>query len=82
MGSTLKVDTRRAMYLERIGRTWDKRPDLTFGELLAGGLDILLDDGLEGEHMLLRVKVAADHEIARAIERFVRIAPDPPKDAA
>lgn len=39
MGSTLRNDTSKAIFLERLARARDKRPDLTFGQLLAGALE-------------------------------------------
>ncbi len=38
MGSTLRNDTRRAVFLADLAKAWDRRPDLSFGELLGLGL--------------------------------------------
>lgn len=59
MGSTQRHNTARALFLERLAKAWDKRPDLTFGELIAASVD----DAAIG--------IMSDVEVATAIERFV-----------
>lgn len=67
MPSTLRNDTRRALTLERIAKAWDKRPDLSLGELLAGAMD---DRALA---------LMSDTEIVEGIERFVLLDPGKPQ---
>lgn len=68
MGSTARNDTRRALFLERLARSWDKRPDLTFGEILGGAFkaDVF-------EHM-------TDDVLAQVVEHFVDPDPEPEPD--
>lgn len=66
MGSTLRNDTRKALFLERLARAWDKRPDLHFGELLRNAL-------ASGPPLLLHERT--DTEIVEAVERYVLIGP-------
>lgn len=74
MGSTLRNDTRRALFLERLAKSWDKRGDLSFGELLAASLP---------PPVLSHIVQLDDVAIAEAVERFVLLGgadTDPPKD--
>ena len=66
MPSTLRNDTRRALTLERIAKAWDKRADLSLGELFAAALD----DAAIG--------LMTDTEIVEAIERYVLLGEAPP----
>ncbi len=79
MGSTLRNDTSAAIFLERLAKAWDKRRDLTFGELL---YEVLQEDdqfvGVDDEtaidsHMRVALKLRRlkDTQIAEAVERFV-----------
>lgn len=61
MASTLRADVHRAQFLARLAKSWDKRPDLSFGELLSGALEI--------------PKTLSDEEIAKTVERFVMFDP-------
>ena len=66
MASTLRNDTRRALTLERIAKAWDKRADLSLGELFAAALD----DAAIG--------LMTDTEIVEAIERYVLLGGEAP----
>ncbi len=84
MGSTLRNDTRAAIFLERIAKAWDKRHDLSFGQLLYEALQDddqprrLAPDEEEDEEalamymrMVLKLRRLEDTQIAELIERFV-----------
>lgn len=65
MGSTIRNDTSKALFLERIAKAWDKVPNLSFGELISkameedtGWLDTPMSD-------------YSNKQIAEAIERYV-----------
>lgn len=70
MGSTLRNDISAALFLERIAKSWDKRRDLTLGQLLYESLqdhvghDVPLD-------VAVNLRRLTDTQIAEAIERFV-----------
>jgi len=64
MSVTQPNEVHRALLLGRIAKAWDKRPDLSFGEILAASID---DTALG---------IMTDTEIAEAIERFVLLGPD------
>lgn len=66
VASTMRNDTRRALLLERLAKAWDKRADLSFGELLVGAMD---DRALA---------LMTDTEIAESVERFVLLGPGEP----
>ncbi len=59
MAITQSTKVTRAVFLGRIAESWEKRPDLSFGELLAAAID----DSALG--------IMSDAEIAHAIERFL-----------
>jgi hypothetical protein len=66
MATTLKTTTGGAIFLERIARAWDKRDDLTFGQLIY--------ESLVGDHPLdaaINLRRLDDRQIAEAVERFV-----------
>lgn len=67
MGSTLRNDTSAAIFLERLAKAWDKRRDLTFGQLLYESLQ----DGDQPVNAALNMRRFEDHQIAEAVERFV-----------
>lgn len=66
VGSTLRNDTSKALLLERFAKAWDKRPDLTFGQLIDYATADFVDLDLE-----------TDSTIIQAIERFVLLGPKP-----
>jgi hypothetical protein len=61
MGSTLRNDNRHAIFLADIAKEWDKRPVLTFGELLAASLDPFL---------LAHIGQLTDTQIVEAVRRY------------
>jgi hypothetical protein len=61
--STTRLSTHRATILARLAAAWDKRPDLTLGELLAKATGQQDDDG-----PMYRL---GDVKLAEEIERFV-----------
>jgi hypothetical protein len=67
MGSTLRNDTSKALFLERIARAWDKRPELTFGQLLDFATSAFTTGLLH----------ATDTEIIQAVEHFVLLGRSP-----
>jgi len=70
MGSTLKNDISAALFLERIARSWDKRRDLTLGQLLYEALQeqFATDQPVE---VAVNLRRLTDTQVAEAIERFV-----------
>lgn len=65
MGSTSRNDTRRALFLERLARSCDRRPDLTFGEIVGAAIPPE------------RLAHLSDVEFADAIEAFMAPGPEP-----
>jgi hypothetical protein len=63
VSSTLRNDTRRAVFLADLAVAWDARPELTFGELLASALDSL---------MLQRLGEWPDSQVIDAVKRYVK----------
>jgi len=75
MASTLRNDTRRALVLERLAKAGDKRPDLSLGQLIAGGLDTTglfdLYEHMDAHAVKEALERMSDTEIIERIERFV-----------
>lgn len=65
MASTDKFDMRRALFLERLVKAWDKAPDMRMGQLLVEAL------GMQGPFDVLSLRTLEDMQLAEAIERFV-----------
>lgn len=61
MSSTARNDTKHAIFLSDLAKEWDKRPELSFGELMAGSLD---------SFVLARIGQLADAQIVEAVRRF------------
>ena len=61
MATTQRNDTKRAVFFADLMREWDKRPELSFGELMAGSLD---------SFVLARIGQLADAQIVEAVRRF------------
>lgn len=69
MGSTLKNDTSKALFLERVAKSWDKVPNMSFGELLTFAI----------AHHIMTVELPSieilakysNKELAEVIERYV-----------
>ena len=63
--TTEKFDTRRALFLERLIRAWDKMPKARLGELISKSLDLstLFD--------IMYLSNIDDVKLVEAIERFV-----------
>jgi len=78
MGSTLRNDTRAAVFLERLAKAWDKRGDLTFGQLLyeaLGDMPVTSEEHDELTQQLLDVALKLrrldNNQLAEEVERFV-----------
>lgn len=72
--SSIRFDPAKAVLLQRLLKAWEKRPELSLGQLLAGGVMVAAPDRLALAH-LLRI---GDTELAEAVERFVLLdAPAP-----
>ena len=56
---------RRALFLERLAKAWDKSPDMRMGQLLVEAL------GMQGPFDVLALRTIDDSQLAEAIERFV-----------
>lgn len=65
--SSMTIDVRKALMLERLLKAWEKRPELGLGQLLAGALTSAAPESFVLAH-LLRV---SDSELAEAVEKFV-----------
>ena len=72
MGSTLRNDTHRAVFLAEIAKAWDRRPDLSFGELL--GLSFTYE---ERERIAQIIDATFIASIKRAVEH-TNAPPTPP----
>jgi len=64
VGSTLRNDTHRAVFLADLAKLWDERPDLEFGELM--GLALTHEERIGVARMphaaiLAAVKRAVEH---------------------
>ena len=72
MSSTARGEFSRANTLARIAIAWDKRPDLTFGELIARALafSTLAKVG-DTPETFARLEAFDDGYLADAVERFV-----------
>jgi hypothetical protein len=70
MGSTLRNDVSGAIILERIAKSWDKRRDLTLGQLLYEALQdqIGTDQPVE---VAVNLRRLTDVQLSEAVERFV-----------
>jgi hypothetical protein len=70
MGSTLRNDVSGAIILERIAKSWDKRRDLTLGQLLYEALQdqIGTDQPVE---VAVNLRRLTDAQLSEAVERFV-----------
>lgn len=68
MGSTLTTENHRALILERFAKAWDKRKDLSLGELIAAAVDDTA------------IGLMTDVQLAEAVERYVLLshAPESP----
>lgn len=64
--TTDRFDNRRVLTLERIARSWDMRPELSLGQLLAGALALGDLDSLT----IAKLLRMTDHELADAIDRY------------
>jgi hypothetical protein len=70
MGSTLRNDVSGAIILERVAKSWDKRRDLTLGQLLYEALQgqIGTDQPVE---VAVNLRRLTDVQLSEAVERFV-----------
>jgi hypothetical protein len=65
--TTEKLDVRRALFLERLVRVWDKVPSLRLGELIALALDMNAASGGFDIEVLRNID---DMELVERIERW------------
>lgn len=79
-GSTEKNDNRRWLLLDRLSRVSDKRPELTFAELIAGGIREVMSGSLEPD-VAGRLARTTDAEFMAAIEKFAMLDPGGSKPA-
>ena len=70
MGSTLRNDVSGAIILERLAKSWDKRRDLTLGQLLYEALQeqVGTDQPVE---VAVNLRRLTDVQLSEAVERFV-----------
>jgi hypothetical protein len=66
--TTEKLDVRRALFLERLVRVWDKVPSLRLGELITLALDM---NATSGGFDIEVLKNIDDMELVERIERLV-----------
>ena len=66
--TTEKLDVRRALFLERLVRVWDKVPSLRLGELITLALDM---NATSGGFDIEVLKNIDDMELVERIERWV-----------
>jgi hypothetical protein len=71
VGSTARTDVSRANTLARIAVAWDKRPSLSFGELLARSLAHSTLARVGEPAAFDRLEAFDDSYLAEAVERFV-----------
>jgi hypothetical protein len=76
MSSTDKFDMRRALFLERLAKAWDKEPDMRMGHLLVEAL------GMQGPFDVLSLRTIEDSQLVEAIERYVLTGPPPSTDGS
>jgi hypothetical protein len=69
MGSTLRNDTSIAVFLSRLAKGMEKRPDLTFGQLLYESLQDHFGHDRPVD-VALNLRRFSDNQIAEAVERF------------
>ena len=71
MGSTQRSDTRKALSLERLLRSWEKVPEMTLGQLIAEAAkeEVLRIAWTRGVEELLKEK--DDTALAEMVERYV-----------
>ena len=65
--TTEKLDVRRALFLERLVRVWDKVPSLRLGELITLALDM---NATSGGFDIEVLKNIDDMELVERIERW------------
>jgi len=65
--TTEKFDVRRALFLSRLVRVWDKVPSLRLGELIALSLDMNASSGSFDIEVLKNID---DMELVERIERW------------
>lgn len=70
MGSTLRNDTSIAVFASRIAKCLEKRPDLTFGQMMYEALQEHLghDQPLD---VALNLRRLSDTQLVEALERYV-----------
>ena len=74
--SSIRFDPARAVFLERALKAWEKRPEMTFGQLVLGAVMAACPDHLSQAHMLNM----SDRELAEALERYVLLDGPPPPE--
>jgi len=65
--SQVRLDVSKPLFLERLLKAWEKRPDLTLGQIISGAVLLTSPTDMVIAH-LLRI---GDRELAEAVERFV-----------
>jgi hypothetical protein len=69
LSSTVKFDNRKALFLERIARAWEKAPEgMTFGRLIVEALGFTHESA---RFDLLVLRTLEDHALAEAVERYI-----------
>jgi hypothetical protein len=71
MISTSRTEVKRANLLARIAVAWDKRPELSFGELIARSLAHSTLAQIGTPETFARLEAFDDGYLAEAVERFV-----------
>jgi hypothetical protein len=69
MATLRSLDVRKPLLFERILRAWEKRPEMTLGQLLSGAVVQSAPEGMVLAHLLRMT----DLELAEAVERFVLV---------